>query len=103
MTESSQSKASIKAIEADCLPCEPSGQGGADLSGFGFRIGISLALAGQGMIFGLGYNNALQPEGHLMYRQVFVEVALLGPLQEKPRSQAAWSTGLCTVPCFFPL
>ena len=60
MTESSQSKASIEAIEADCLPCEPSGQGGADLSGFGFRIGISLALAGQGMIFGLGYNNALQ-------------------------------------------
>lgn len=26
---------------------------------FGFRIGISLALAGQGMVFGLGYNNAL--------------------------------------------
>ena len=29
------------------------------MSGFGFRIGISLALAGQSMVFGLGYNNAL--------------------------------------------
>ena len=29
------------------------------LSGFGFKIGLSLAFAGQGMVFGLGYNNAL--------------------------------------------
>lgn len=28
------------------------------LRGFIFRIGLSLALAGQGMVFGLGYNNA---------------------------------------------
>ncbi len=27
--------------------------------GFGFRIGLALAFAGQGMVFGLGYNNAL--------------------------------------------
>lgn len=38
-----------------CEPCQPRG-----LRGFGFRIGISLALAGQGMVFGLGYNNALE-------------------------------------------
>ncbi|NDV60883.1 cation-translocating P-type ATPase [Puniceicoccales bacterium CK1056] len=37
-----------------CLPCEAPG-----ISGFGFRIGISLALSGQAMVFGLGYNNAL--------------------------------------------
>lgn len=30
-----------------------------DLSGFGLRVGLSLALAGQSMVFGLGYNNAL--------------------------------------------
>jgi heavy metal translocating P-type ATPase len=39
---------------------------------FGFRIGIALALAGQGMVFGLGYNNALQageapPYGSVIY------------------------------------
>ena len=44
----------MKTSEERCLPCETSG-----LSGFGFRIGIALALAGQGMVFGLGYNNAL--------------------------------------------
>lgn len=30
-----------------------------NLSGFGLRVGLSLALAGQSMVFGLGYNNAL--------------------------------------------
>ena len=29
------------------------------MGGYGFRIGLSLAFAGQGMVFGLGYNNAL--------------------------------------------
>lgn len=48
------------------------GNGAEGLSGFGWRIGISLALAGQGMVFGLGYNNALAageaPEfGSLLY------------------------------------
>jgi Cu+-exporting ATPase len=38
-----------------CDPCESAG-----LPAFGFRIGIALALAGQGMVFGLGYNNALE-------------------------------------------
>ena len=42
------------------------------MSGFGFRIGLSLAFAGQGMIFGLGYNNALSageapPPGSALY------------------------------------
>ena len=37
--------------------CLPRGESG--LPGFGFRIGLSLALAGQAMVFGLGYNNAL--------------------------------------------
>lgn len=30
------------------------------MAGFGLRIGLSLAFAGQSMIFGLGYNNALK-------------------------------------------
>lgn len=42
--------------EANCNPCETSGPLG--LRGFGFRIGLSLVCAGQGMVFGLGYNNA---------------------------------------------
>jgi heavy metal translocating P-type ATPase len=46
--------------EADCLPCDEPEAFTGGISGFGFRIGISLALAGQGMIFGLGYNNALR-------------------------------------------
>ena len=41
--------------EALCLPCETT-----VLPAFGLRIGLSLALAGQGMVFGLGYNNALE-------------------------------------------
>ena len=44
----------MKESAAECLPCAHPG-----LPGFGFRIGLSLALAGQGMVFGLGYNNAL--------------------------------------------
>jgi Cu+-exporting ATPase len=31
-----------------------------DMAGFGLRIGLSLACAGQSMVFGLGYNNALK-------------------------------------------
>ena len=46
--------------DGSCLPCQPEAGPSTDLSGFGFRIGISLAFAGQGMIFGLGYNNALR-------------------------------------------
>lgn len=45
----------MKGTGSPCLPCGNSG-----LPGFGFRIGLSLALAGQGMVFGLGYNNALE-------------------------------------------
>lgn len=45
----------------DRVPCQPCPSGGLNgISAFGFRIGISLALSGQGMIFGLGYNNALR-------------------------------------------
>jgi Cu+-exporting ATPase len=44
----------MEAENPQCEPCQPAG-----LPAFGFRIGISLALAGQGMVFGLGYNNAL--------------------------------------------
>lgn len=42
-----------------CFPCA----GDTGIPGFGFRLGLALALAGQGMVFGLGYNNALI-EGH---------------------------------------
>jgi heavy metal translocating P-type ATPase len=42
-----------------CEPCSDQPQEADWLKGFGFRIGLSLAFAGQGMIFGLGYNNAL--------------------------------------------
>lgn len=41
-------------MPSSCEPCRSEG-----LPAFGFRIGLSLALAGQGMVFGLGYNNAL--------------------------------------------
>jgi len=44
----------VKVSAEQCFPCEDPG-----ISGFGFRIGLSLAFAGQGMVFGLGYNNAL--------------------------------------------
>lgn len=52
--------------------CGPACLGEAGWEGFGWRIGIALALAGQGMVFGLGYNNALSaghaPEfGSLVY------------------------------------
>lgn len=59
-----------------CDPCRPRA-----LPAFGFRIGISLALAGQGMVFGLGYNNALLAGeapvfGSLLY--VLLHAALIG-------------------------
>lgn len=57
-----------------CLPCEKPG-----LPGFGFRIGIALALAGQGMVFGLGYNNALAA-GEAPERSSFVYWGLHGVL-----------------------
>jgi heavy metal translocating P-type ATPase len=60
MTESETEQTATAEAMADCQPCEPGHGDGSSLSAFGFRIGISLALAGQGMIFGLGYNNALQ-------------------------------------------
>ena len=46
-----------KKAEADAGCCGK--EAGPDLAGFGIRVGLSLALAGQSMVFGLGYNNAL--------------------------------------------
>ncbi|HKJ91120.1 MAG TPA: hypothetical protein VJ960_08320, partial [Oceanipulchritudo sp.] len=80
---------SDEARPSTCLPCGNSG-----LPGFGFRIGLSLALAGQGMVFGLGYNNALEAgeapaygsvlygflHGALILSAVSVAVLLGGPL-----------------------
>ena len=56
----------------ECIPCAPDGLVDPGIKAFGFRIGLSLVFAGQGMIFGLGYNNALKmgeapPPGSLMY------------------------------------
>lgn len=45
-------------LPADKDVCGPCGEAG--LAGFGWRIGLALAFAGQGMVFGLGYNNALK-------------------------------------------
>lgn len=52
-----------------CDPCESAG-----LPAFGFRIGIALALAGQGMVFGLGYNNALETGDAPAYGTVLYSV-----------------------------
>jgi len=41
-----------------CGPEEASDPSARSIPGVGWRIGIALALAGQGMVFGLGYNNA---------------------------------------------
>ncbi len=65
----------MKPENPQCEPCQSAG-----LPGFGFRIGISLALAGQGMVFGLGYNNALlageaPAHGTLLY--VLLHAALI--------------------------
>lgn len=57
MTTTPMPRSGEAAAEPGCPPC---GTGAPSGSSFGFRIGISLALAGQGMIFGLGYNNALR-------------------------------------------
>ncbi|MFO7724910.1 MAG: cation-translocating P-type ATPase [Oceanipulchritudo sp.] len=79
----------MKRKPSDCAPCETPG-----LPGFGFRIGLSLALAGQGMVFGLGYNNALEAgeapshgsplywilHGALILSAVAVAALLGGPL-----------------------
>jgi P-type Cu+ transporter len=55
-----QSGRSDSVCGLDCGPCQnPRADPVGGLAGFGFRIGIALALAGQGMVFGLGYNNAL--------------------------------------------
>jgi heavy metal translocating P-type ATPase len=48
------------ADSGDCLPCVTVQTDAPDMAGFGLRIGLSLAFAGQSMIFGLGYNNALK-------------------------------------------
>lgn len=81
-----------------CFSCEAPG-----LKGFGFRIGISLALAGQGMVFGLGYNNALAAgeaplwgtplywmlHGALIVSALAVVVLLGGPLIRETASAIA--------------
>jgi heavy metal translocating P-type ATPase len=72
MTDSSLQSIPSRACDPDCHPCVEPERDVDGLSGFGFRIGLSLAIAGQGMIFGLGYNNALRageaPEpGSLVY------------------------------------
>ncbi|HSH09700.1 MAG TPA: heavy metal translocating P-type ATPase [Oceanipulchritudo sp.] len=59
MSPESQPPSNPAGPDAACPPCG-SAPDPAGLAGFGFRIGLSLAFAGQGMIFGLGYNNALQ-------------------------------------------
>ena len=60
MTDPSEQTSANTTGETGCLPCAPTEGASPGLSGFGFKIGISLALAGQGMVFGLGYNNALK-------------------------------------------
>lgn len=44
----------------ECVPCAPDPRLDQGIPAFGFRIGLSLAFAGQGMVFGLGYSNALK-------------------------------------------
>jgi heavy metal translocating P-type ATPase len=77
-----------------CRTCEPAG-----ISGFGLRIGLSLVLAGQGMVFGLGYNNALRAghapdygsplywilHGGLIFSALAVVALLGGPLFRETR------------------
>lgn len=56
----------------NCEPCAPGGSDDPGIKAFGLRIGLSLACAGQAMIFSLGYNNAQKlgeapPAGSPMY------------------------------------
>lgn len=60
------------AVCGSVADCGPACLRDTGWEGFGWRVGIALALAGQGMVFGLGYNNALSaghaPEyGSLVY------------------------------------
>lgn len=76
-----------------CDPCA-TGSSVSAMSGFGFRLGLSLVFAGQGMVFSLGYNNASQAgeapaygslpyillHGALFLSAIFVGLLLGGPL-----------------------
>ncbi len=98
-----------------CCGSDAAGAGAHSGDSTWFRVAISLALAGQGMVFGLGYNNALRAGeapayGSTAYWSIhgalFLSVVVVGLLLGAPLARNTWRAlrvGRITVESLFVL